>query len=276
MAIDPEFQFHQSNLQDYVTCPRRFELRYIERRRWPALQSEPVLEQERLMEQGRRFHQMVHQFILNIPADYTQLATSDSDLANWWDHFTQSDPLSSLPALRYPEHTLSAQLAGFRITAMYDLLAIDPGKSAVIVDWKTGHPPKSGRLKERLQSRLYPYLLVEAGTQLNGGTPIRPEQVQMVYWFASAPSNPITYPYDQMAYLADRELIAGLIAKIDACPPGQFMLTLDEKACLFCVYRSLCGRGDKAGDLSQMDEEFDEEMTQSIDFDLDQIGEIAF
>jgi hypothetical protein len=57
MAINPEFQFSQSSLQDYVECSRRFELRYIERLRWPALQSEPVLEQERHMQQGQRFHQ---------------------------------------------------------------------------------------------------------------------------------------------------------------------------------------------------------------------------
>jgi RecB family exonuclease len=276
MALNPEFQFNQSNLQDYATCPRKFELRYIERRRWPALQSEPVLEQERQMQQGLRFHRMAHQHILNIPVDHTLLAAEDGDLADWWEQFLQSDPLAKLPPQRYPEHTLSARLDGFQITAKYDLLAVDPGKCAVIVDWKTGRPPKASRLKDRLQSRLYPYLLVEAGAYLNGGASIRPEQVQMIYWFASAPTSPIVYAYDQAAYLADQKLIAGLIAEICACPPAQFMLAVDERACLFCVYRSLCGRGIKAGDWTEIDEESNEETPFSIDFDPDQIGEIAF
>jgi hypothetical protein len=57
----------------------------------------------------------------------------------WWENFIQNDPLAKLPKRRYPEHTLSAQLAGHRITAKYDLLAVDPKSCAVIVDWKTGH-----------------------------------------------------------------------------------------------------------------------------------------
>jgi hypothetical protein len=44
-------------------------------------------------------------------------------------------------------------------------------------------------LKERLQTRLYPFLLVEAGTYLNGGSPIQPDHIQMIYWFASDPEN---------------------------------------------------------------------------------------
>jgi hypothetical protein len=276
MALNPEFQFSQSSLQDYVDCSRRFELRYIERLRWPALQSEPVLEQEQHMLQGHRFHRMAHQYILNIPGDYRMQAAGDGDLLTWWDNFIQNDPLSKLPKRRYPEYTLSAQLAGYRITAKYDLLAVDPENCTVIVDWKTGRRAKSKRLKERLQTRLYPYLLVEAGTHLNGGSPIQPEQVQMIYWFASDPENAIIYNYDQAAYLADQAFLSGLIADICARQPGQFMLADDEKACLFCVYRSLCGRGGKAGDWNLIDEDFDQDLPLSIDLDFDQIGEIAF
>jgi hypothetical protein len=54
------------------------------------------------------------------------------------------------------------------------------------------------------------------------------------------------------------------------------MLADDEKACLFCVYRSLCGRGGKAGDWNLIDEDFDQDLPLSIDLDFDQIGEIAF
>jgi len=276
MTLNPEFQFTQSNLQDYIACPRRFELRYIEQRRWPALQSEPVLEQERQMLMGQRFHRMVQQFCLGIPADYAQLAAGEYELVDWWDQFVQSDPLASLPAVRYPEHSLSAQLEGYRITAKYDLLAVDPGNTLVIIDWKTGHAQQPAALKKRVQSRLYPYLLVEAGAYLNNGAAVQPEQVRMMYWFAADPKNPVVFAYQQESYLADREYIAGLIAEIKASLPGKFLLTLDERTCLFCVYRSLCGRGEKAGDWHEMEEEYDGGYPPLIDIDLDQIGEIAF
>ena len=41
MSILPNFVFSQSSLQDYVDCARRFELRYIDELRWPAVVAEP-------------------------------------------------------------------------------------------------------------------------------------------------------------------------------------------------------------------------------------------
>ena len=41
------FIFSQSSLQYYFDCPRRFQLRYIEHLAWPAVETEPVLENER-------------------------------------------------------------------------------------------------------------------------------------------------------------------------------------------------------------------------------------
>ncbi|HSV85425.1 MAG TPA: PD-(D/E)XK nuclease family protein, partial [Levilinea sp.] len=124
--------------------------------------------------------------------------------------------------------------------------------------------------------RLYPYLVVEAGAYLNGAKPVQPEQVRMMYWFALDPASPVVFDYHQQAYAADRQFFAHLIAEINECPSGKFMLTNDENACQFCVYRSLCGRGDKAGNWNEMLEESDGELPSSIDFDIDQIGEIAF
>ncbi|HZU87116.1 MAG TPA: PD-(D/E)XK nuclease family protein, partial [Anaerolineaceae bacterium] len=63
MPLPVSFHFSQNNLQDYVDCARRFELRHLLRLEWPALQSEPVLERERLMILGQRFHQMVQQHL---------------------------------------------------------------------------------------------------------------------------------------------------------------------------------------------------------------------
>ena len=56
MPLPANFRFSQASLTDYLDCPRRFQLRYLLEQAWPAVESEPLLERERLAELGRRFH----------------------------------------------------------------------------------------------------------------------------------------------------------------------------------------------------------------------------
>ncbi|MCP4541151.1 MAG: PD-(D/E)XK nuclease family protein, partial [Chloroflexi bacterium] len=66
MTLPADFQFSQASLQDYVDCPRRFQLRYVLRVAWPAPEAEPVLENERYLQQGAAFHRLVHQHALGL------------------------------------------------------------------------------------------------------------------------------------------------------------------------------------------------------------------
>ncbi len=273
--IPVDFHFSPNNLQDYVDCARRFELRQLLRQQWPALQSEPALEFERRAELGRRFHEMVQQAILGIPVDQIASLAADPELANWWAEFSNSNLLVELPASRYAEYTLSAPFSGYRLVAKVDLLAIEPGRRAVIVDWKTSGKPLANKyLANRLQTRVYPFLLVEAGLRLNGGQNIQPDQVEMIYWFVSDPGTPVTLRYSTGQYQADREYLAGLVREIAARPAGSFSLTLDEKKCLYCVYRSLCNRGVRAGNWLEQPDEL--EPRAELELPFEQIGEIEF
>ena len=84
MSLPHNFQFSQSSLQDYVDCPRRFQLRYLQRRVWPALDSEPALESEQFMQRGAQFHHLAHQFFLGIPADkLARQIEKDETLSRW-------------------------------------------------------------------------------------------------------------------------------------------------------------------------------------------------
>ena len=104
-------------------------------------------------------------------------------------------------------------------------------------------------LAQRLQTRVYPYLLVQAGAELNGGQPFAPEQVEMVYWFAEFPDRPERFVYNADQYAEDGALLAGLLEQVTVLSMGDesFPLTPDESKCRFCVYRSLCNRGIAAG-----------------------------
>lgn len=280
MMLPSDFQFSQGSLQDYVDCPRRFYLRYIRRLAWPAVISEPIAEQEAHGHAGQAFHRLVHQHLLGIvgkePAmEGASLIIGDA-LSRWWRNYLQSPP-ADLPAARYPELGLSAALAGHRLVAQYDLIAVEPGKRAVIVDWKTTQRrPAPAWLARRLQTRVYRYLLARAGRHLNGGQEIAPEQITMIYWFAEFPQAPASFPYDSDQYVADETYLAHLIAEIARGEEADFPLTQAVERCGFCLYRSLCARGVKAatGDEGAFDAEDAEPFVGTFDFE--QIAEIAF
>ncbi len=277
MSLSPDFHFSQKSLQDYLDCPRRFELRYVLRQKWPAIQTEPVIEQEVSMEAGLLFHQMVQQLVAGLPSDAILDDASSPDLSRWWLNLIQNDPLGNLPARRYAELTLSAPLAGFRLTAQYDLLAIAPGEKAVIFDWKTSaKKPSHHLLGQRLQTRIYRFLLVEAGAFLNNRQPLDPGQIEMVYWFSEFPTEPERFPYNQAQYDANREYLVNLINEIARLTPGQFYLTPDVEKCKFCIYRSLCDRGEKAGEWQAQEEDEGMSAAREADLGFEQIGEIEF
>jgi hypothetical protein len=270
------FSFSQSSLQDYADCSRRFKLRYIEQLQWPAVETAPVLENERRQIEGQQFHRMAQQFFLGLPIEkMTQIAdnSGSENLARWWENF-RSARLTTLAGLSgqrfYPEQALSAPLGSHRTLAKYDLIAVENGR-ATIYDWKTYRKrPKDEWMAVRLQTRVYLSLLVKAGAHLNDGHPFAPEQVQMVYWYADFPSEPSSFAYDASRFQRDWDGLAGLISEISS--KQSFPLTEDEKKCSFCSYRSYCERGVSAGE----GEENEASQGSTWEVDLEQIQEIEF
>jgi CRISPR/Cas system-associated exonuclease Cas4 (RecB family) len=318
MTLPSDFQFSQANLQDYVDCRRRFQLRHLLQLAWPAIQAEPAEEHENHSLQGELFHRLVHQHQLGIPPErLTRLAQAakgtwqadreegDNRLAVWWDNYLRSPvsltggapaPLAGqaspagLPRQRHPEVTLSAPMAGHRLLAKLDLVALEPASRVVIVDWKTSRT-RPGRpwLAARLQTRVYRYIVVEAGARgysgaaLNEARSWRPDQVEMVYWFANYPDQPERLQYGEREYLADREYLSALTAEISHAGEDEFFLTEDTRRCRLCSYRSLCNRGIEAGSAAPAADSPDEaseieEAPASWEsgFDFEQVAEIAY
>jgi CRISPR/Cas system-associated exonuclease Cas4 (RecB family) len=280
--MDPleHFEFSQSSLQDYVDCARRFQLRYLKRVAWPAAQAEPVRENERHIQRGERFHRLAQQYLLGISAEkLARMAAADVDenLQRWWDNFLGTFA-GSLDGTRHVEVTLAAPLAGFRLVAKYDLVLLQDSGRIVIYDWKTStHRPKRSWLRDRLQTRVYPYLLAEAGAALTGQRLVSPEQVEMVYWFMEPGMDPESFPYSTQQMELDREYLSGLVSELRA-PGKEYEMAASQAACKFCVYRSLCNRGVQAGVLGGEEDEPDWAPgdPNRLDFDLEQINEISF
>jgi len=256
MQLPEGFMFSQSSLQDYQDCARRFQLRYLEHCRWPAPQTTDALEFERDMRLGHAFHRLMSQLHSGVPPEALQAgAEADPELARWWASYLSTPPQGLPEGLRETELTLSATLASFRIEARYDLLAGAPGGRWVIIDWKTNRRrvPRS-TLSKRLQTRIYPFVLVQAGAALNGGAPIAAEQVEMLYWFAEFPAQAERFPYDRGAHLADALALDGLLREIQALPEDGFAKTDDRRRCRYCAYRSLCWEDVLAGALAELEE----------------------
>ena len=276
MTLPIDFQFSQGSLQDYVDCPRRFQLRYLLRRAWPAVEAEPALENERHLQQGAAFHRLVHQHLLGLSAERLSSMVTDKDLSHWWHSYLNSAP-ANLTKLRYPEVALSAPVSGHRLVAKYDLIAVEPEQRAAILDWKTSRKrPRRKWLAERLQTRVYPYLLVQAGSHLNESRPFQPEQIEMVYWFANFPEDPERFPYDADRCKKDGDYLASLIEEIGNLKDDDFPLTTQERRCRYCPYRSLCQRGVRAGPLDEAEIEPEEDSDFGIALDFEQIAEIEY
>jgi len=275
MPLPDHFQFSQSSLQDYVECARRFELCYIDSLLWPAVEAEPIVERERHLQRGADFHHLIHQCLLGVPAEALAGMTTDAELRRWWEAYLRDPLVNGLPKPHYPEILLSTSLGGHRLLAKYDLIAIQPGERALIFDWKTSQRrlPRA-RLASRLQTIVYRYVLVEAGAFLNGGQTIAPAQVEMIYWFAVDPADPERFEYNEMLHRENGDYLAGLIAEIKQ--RRVFDLTTETQRCQFCRYRSLCERGNTAGNADELDADWDDASTLSVDFDFDDIAEIEF
>jgi hypothetical protein len=280
-AIPSSFIFSASSLQDYVDCPRRFHLRYLQHCDWPAVETEPVALTERHMERGRDFHRLAHQHHLGIPDDLLTAVADNAGLGEWWSDFLADGP-AGLPPVRRAEFALTTPLFGFRLGAKYDLVAAGSGR-LVIVDWKTNikRPPRTA-LELRLQTRVYPFVLAQAGGSvaapvipLAGEEPgVDPAAIEMVYWFTGFPRQPEVFRYSAARMKEDRDYLARLVAEIAARSADALPPVADARRCRFCVYRSFCEREvDPAG---YDDEEADSPEAAEISLDMEQIAEIVY
>lgn len=290
LNLPSTFAFSQSSLQSYVNCPRRFWLAYVEQLKWPALEAAPDDEQEKLLRLGWQFHRLVERAEACMPTDL--LADGlEYPLDEWFESYQRHRP-ADLPAdVVEIERELSAPLevgAGqYRLAARYDLIAVGgegADRRAVILDWKTNkRVTRRSTLQQRMQTRVYPYVLVEASAGLPWG-PLSPEQVEMRYWFTAAPAEPVSFGYSNEQHAANRarfeQLLNGILSgeRERDFPKVADTEENRRRLCGYCIYRSRCDRGVEAGELEEQDEEAfsDEELERALEFTLEEVQELAF
>ena len=242
------------------------------------------MENERRLLLGTTFHHMVYQFLVGVSAEKIETAIQDAQLHTWWLSFQNTikhdhcmSRLFINGARLYPEISLSAPILSFRLVAKYDLVVILPEGGIVIVDWKTSPTrPKRRWLVERMQTRVYPYLFLQAGNDWLRDFQSKPEDIRMIYWFAEHPDQPEIIPYTQKQYQDDAEHLNAIVSRISKSDIESFPLTNDNRHCLYCVYRSLCDRGVGAGSLSEIDRESEAGILEEFGLNFEQIAEVEY
>ena len=293
MPIPLDFHFSQGSLQDYVDCPRRFQLRYLQHVAWPAVEAEPLIENERHRKMGELFHRLAQQLMLGVPVERLSRMAAGSrlggaELETWWQNylaFAMDKQKKEQPIKYFPEISLSGCVGGACLTAKYDAVQVGaqgetPGLT--ILDWKTSRQrPRRTWLAGRLQTRVYLFLIVKAGAFLTGGIALPADRVEMIYWFAGFPADLERFTYSAGQYEEDEVYLSSLIQGLQAIGDEKFATCSNLEVCKFCVYRSLCERGIEPGIIQ--DTEFGQPFTSKdnsneadLNLDFDQIAEIEF
>lgn len=271
--FEPGHIFSQHSLNTYLGCPRRFLLKYVDDQPWPVPEDEDPAAYRGHLERGRVLHQWLAREHLGLDMDPIAAASDDALLRRWWMASKAFDR-ERLPAgIREAELPVVVPLGDYGLYARYDLLAMDPGGAAVIVDWKTLETvPSLVVLERRMQTRVYLYTLVTAGQVLSGGRSVEPERTEMLYWFANHPDDEVVVPYSRRAYVEDERYLLGLAGEITTRGREAFVRTDRLARCARCNYASLCDRHpsrESAGD-DWLDEDLD------FALDLEQYPELEY
>ncbi len=237
-------QLSRYKLTTFLTCQRRFQLRYVTELRWPL---QPVAPARAVaFQRGEQFHALMERHFLGMPVALDEGA--DARLAQWWQTFQQNPP--NLPAgRRFPEVSLSVPIGGIDgggghfLFGRFDLLILND-QTAHIFDWKTERNPRTeSQLRDEWQTKLYLALATEGSSAL--GFDYHPEQVAITYWFTQAPEKSVTLRYDGQQHARNWATIRATAERIDrrlVAPTAIWPLTDNWAHCKTCAYRNFCGR----------------------------------
>jgi hypothetical protein len=230
--------FSRQKLRTYLTCQRRFQLRYLRHLSWPVAPQEAQWRDA--AKRGQAFHQLLERHFLGLAVDPGR----DAQINRWWETFSQSGP-DIPPGVRLPEINITVPIGNHLLTGRFDLLVLN-GPAGHIFDWKTEqHPRSTADLVADWQTRLYLAILAEGGAALlPGSQAFDPDLIKLTYWFVQAPQHTATLTYSRAQHEVNWAEIKLLVTEIGEKPASEapWPLTDNWSACGRCAYQVFCGR----------------------------------
>ncbi|MNS45796.1 PD-(D/E)XK nuclease superfamily protein [compost metagenome] len=234
-------EISQYALSRFDRCGRLFELGHLQRTTWPA--PDPMdenVEAKRRLAVGDMFHRLVqwHARGLEVAPLLEVLAAADGaeELRRQWDAYLAS-PYATPGAACWTEQTLRVTVDGLRLLVRYDRLERGEDGRWTIFDWKTGRGFEPDSAARSWQTRLYRLALAKGGHRFNGGAPIAPEAVTVVYWHVPS-GEAHAFPYDSALLTQDEQALAAVADRLQTGLTDGF--EPNERHCDRCVYRSRC------------------------------------
>lgn len=239
MTVKPLIRLSQSYLQTLETCPRKFQYTYLEQLNPPL----NPLEQEGLT-WGSNFHLIMQQRELGLPVE--PLIATDTEMEKAIAALLTAAPELFLPQVqswRSAEYPLTWEFQGYLFTVIYDLFLATP-TTAQIIDWKTYNKPKDAQfLAQQWQTKLYLYILAEAGGY-------DPTQITMSYWFVkNTPPKKVTITYSQELHQQTQQELTDLLEDLSTYleqyqSQGREFSQVSSSAgfCLSCSFAARCDR----------------------------------
>lgn len=241
--MEPSLTLSQQQIQDFLDCPRRFQLRHLDRLSWPDLPYPPDV--EAAFSRGRLLHRLIERHYLGLNVDRAEIA--DPVVASWWDTFRAHAPVPVSGTIM-TEASLTVPLENHQLRGRFDLVVLDASDgplTATIYDWKTSKPRDANWLRRAWQTRLYLALLAEGGQALPGtdGRRLDSDQISMVYWYLDDPEKPVTVQYSRAWHDENWATIGTTLAALDdSLRTDQWPLTEDWSHCRYCAFQAYCGR----------------------------------
>jgi CRISPR/Cas system-associated exonuclease Cas4 (RecB family) len=232
----------QNRLLAFLTCRRRFQLRYLVQLSWPNL---PLIPQQRAaVERGQKFHQLLERFFLDLPISEHDI--TDPQLRMWWKSF-QEFILPLPPGRALPEFRLTVPIGRHFLTGRFDLVIINSEDDQPVVhiyDWKTSRPRPAMELQDDWQSKLYLAMMAESKSAiLEKSRMLTPDQIKLTYWYVTDPQTARTITYSREQHEQNWSEIEMLVAEIDSCLKiDQWPLIDNWSHCRSCAYWAYCGR----------------------------------
>lgn len=232
----------QSHLRQLELCPRRYQYGYLEQ--VPVPTDPEMLERQRW---GTQFHLVMQQRELGLPV--AGFLREDAALNAAVQGLLAAAPDLFAPQahrFRQSEHRRTLAFNNYALTAIYDLLVLEPNRGQII-DWKTyQHPSTKVQLAQAWQTRLYLYLLAATSD-------LAPEQISMTYWFVappgaatrSEPPSSITITYSKAQHRRTEAELRRLTDRLtDLLAPGGDLPKVDPELgyCAQCPYTVRCQR----------------------------------